>query len=96
MFKVSRRDSQINCHDVEKISEVIKKIISEDTQIPIRQLSLNDNLILDVGLDSIGLMGLLVKISENHYIHFHLSEDWAMKYKTIGDIADDCSWNGND
>jgi acyl carrier protein len=71
-----------------ELVEELRRIYAENLEIPLDEVTVEADLIADLGVDSLTQDELMVLVFERYGISYNANDIQPMSYPTIGDIAD--------
>jgi acyl carrier protein len=71
-----------------ELIEELRRIYAENLEIPLDKVTVEADLIADLGVDSLTQDELMVLVLERYGISYKTSDIQPMSYPTIGDLAD--------
>jgi acyl carrier protein len=76
--------------DKEQVVMELKKILTQDlfVEIPEHEITLDDSLADDLGLDSVGLVELMTLLEEKYGIEIDSREAESERLRTLGGLTD--------
>ncbi len=69
----------------DSVSQAVLQMVSSHTTVPKEHITLDSRIFSDLGIDSLGLIGLFLEIEDYFQLSEHLRDDPSLR--TVGDLV---------
>lgn len=88
MERIQKMTSPVSVPATAELIEELRRIYAENLEIPLDNVTVEADLVADLGVDSLTQDELMILVLERYGISYNASDIQPMSYPTIGDLAD--------